>query len=367
MTIAINTRFLLPNKLEGIGWFTYEVVRRLVERHPEHHFVFLFDRPYDERFVFAENVEPIVVSPPARHPVLWYLWFEWAVPSVLRKVKADLFFSSDSYCSLRSKVPTVMVTHDIAHVHFPDQIPRLVRTYYDYFVPRYLKRAEHIITVSEYSKQDMIAHYGIPKEKISVACNGSRAHIAPVSEVERRRTQAQYANANPYFFYLGALHPRKNLPRLIQAFDQFKAKTQSDVQLLIGGRFAWQTGPIKAAYDAAIHKDSIHFLGYIDDSDLPTIMGSALALTYVSLFEGFGMPLLEALHCEVPIICSNVSSMPEVVGGAGILVDPTDVTDIANAMEQVWRKPEVDKAKYAEQRARFTWERAVEVIEGVML
>jgi glycosyltransferase involved in cell wall biosynthesis len=366
MTIAINTRFLLPNKLEGIGWFTYEVVKRLVERHPEHRFVFLFDRPYDEQFVFAKNIEPVVVFPQARHPFLWYAWFEWSVPRALKKVSADVFLSPDSYCSLRSKVPTVMVTHDIAHLHYPEQIPGLVRQYYNHFVPKFLERAERIVTVSEYSKQDMVAQYAVPPEKISVACNGSRGHFQPVDATTQKAVRDQYSNGQPYFFYLGALHPRKNLERLIQAFDLFKKQTQAPTKLLIGGRFAWQTGTIKEAYDRAEYADDIQFLGYISDDELPQIMGSALALTYVSLFEGFGMPILEAMHCEVPVVCSNVSSMPEVAGDAGLLVDPTAVHQIADAMARIDQDEALRQAlvtKGRAQRRHFTWERATDVVE----
>ena len=122
MRIAINTRFLLKDKLEGIGWFTFEVVKQLVTNHPEHEFIFLFDRPYDKSFVFAKNVTPVVINPPARHPLLWYWWFEWSVPYALKKHKIDLFFSPDGYLSLKTNVPTVIVMHDLAFEHHPEDV-----------------------------------------------------------------------------------------------------------------------------------------------------------------------------------------------------------------------------------------------------
>jgi len=121
MRIAINTRFLLKDKLEGIGWYTYEISKWLVEKHPEHEFIFFFDRPFDKSFIFGKNVTPVVLSPPARHPVLWYLWFEFVIPKALKKYKADLFFSPDGYLSLKTKVKTITVIHDIASFHFPGQ------------------------------------------------------------------------------------------------------------------------------------------------------------------------------------------------------------------------------------------------------
>lgn len=113
-TIAINTRFLLPNKLEGIGWFSYEVLKRWVAWHPEHEFIFIFDRAYDEQFMFGPNIKPVVASPQARHPVLFYLWFEWALPAIFKKHKVDAFMSPDGFMSLSTDIPTLLVIHDIA-------------------------------------------------------------------------------------------------------------------------------------------------------------------------------------------------------------------------------------------------------------
>lgn len=370
MRIAVNTRFLLTGRLEGIGWFTYEVMRRLVDRRPDDEFIFLFDRPFDPAFVFAENVKPVVVPPPARHPLLWYLWFEYTVPWVLRRQQADVFFSPDGYCSLRSRVPTVMVTHDIAHEHYPAQVPPLVRRYYQYFVPRYIQRAEQVVTVSQATARDIQQQYGTSSDKLHPACNGVREVFKPLSEEEKAQTRQEFAEGQAYFFFLGAVHPRKNLARLITAYDQFCKATRSSVKLLIGGRFAWQTGEVNAAYRQAEHRDDIVFLGYLDGADLPRLVGSALALTYVSLFEGFGVPVLEAMHCDVPVITSNVSSLPEVAGEAGLLVDPTDVPAIARAMERIHADESLRAALVAkgrQQRKRFSWELATDVVEQSLL
>ena len=125
LTIAVNTRFLLDQRLEGIGWFTYETLRRLVQWYPAYQFIFFFDRPYHPRFVFGDNVTPVVLFPPARHPFLFYAWFEWSVARALNKYQADLFISTDGFLSLSTKVPTLLVIHDIAHVHFSNQVKYL--------------------------------------------------------------------------------------------------------------------------------------------------------------------------------------------------------------------------------------------------
>jgi hypothetical protein len=141
MVIAVNTRFLIKNKLEGFGWYTFEVLKRLTQSHPEHQFVFFFDRAYDTDFIFAPNVTPVVLSPPARHPILFFIWFEWSVRRALRKYKADVFLSTDNFLCLGTDVKTVLVVHDLAFLHFPDYVPLRNRLYYQYFMPRFMKRA----------------------------------------------------------------------------------------------------------------------------------------------------------------------------------------------------------------------------------
>lgn len=359
MRIAINVRFLLKDRLEGIGWYTHEVVRRMVAQHPEHEFLFFFDRPYDPAFVFGPNVTPVVAHPPARHYVLWWWWYEMSLPYLLRKYRADVFFSPDGYCSLRSAVPTVMVTHDIAHVHYPDQIPGWARHYYHRYVPLYLQRAERIVTVSEFVRQDIVRHYNIPKEKITVAGNGVKPVFRPLKEIEKISVREKYANGKPYFFYIGAIHPRKNVERLIRAFALFKAQHPSDIQLLLGGRMAWQSTEIEKAWREVVCKEEIHRLGYIPEEELPHLLGSALALTYISLFEGFGVPLLEAMQAEVPVITSNVSSLPEVAGDAALLVDPTSKSDMAAAMQRIASEAELRKKLIIagrQQRLQYNWD-----------
>ena len=366
MTVAVNTRFLLKDRLEGIGWFTYETIRRLVEWHPEHQFIFFFDRPFDKKFVFAHNVKPVVLFPPARHPFLFYLWFEFAVSKALKKYKADIFISTDGFLSLKTEVPTLLVIHDLAHVHFPHQVKFWEQRYYNYFMPKFAKKAARIATVSEYSKQDIQQQYNISSEKIDVVYNGVRADFKPVDVSTKRAIKAKYSDGQDYFFYIGAVHPRKNIHRLITAFDQFKQTTNASLKLLIAGRFAWQTGVVKTAYDNATFQKDIQFLNYVADEEVPLLMGSALGFVYVSLFEGFGIPLIEAMHCEVPIITANVSSMPEVVGEAGIQVNPESIEAIKNGMIELYNN-QAKRTKLIElgkkQRQKFSWEQTAKSLE----
>ena len=366
MRIAVNTRFLLPNRLEGFGWYTHEILRRMVLAHPEHQFLFLFDRPFNPDFVYGPNVETKVLFPPARHPILFYFWFEWAVPRALRQWKADIFFSPDSFLSLSTSVKTVLTVHDVIPLQMPQQVKWIHRIYYWLFLKRFIRRADKVITVSEYTKNSIVETTGIAPDKIAVIYNGCRDTFVPIGMEEKIRTRQHFSNGREFFFYTGAIHPRKNIPRLIRAFDAFKLRTGSNTKLLLGGRFAWKTGEVSTALSDSKYRSDIQILGYVSDADLPRLMGAALALVYPSLSEGFGLPLIEAMNCDVPVLCANTTALPEVAGDAAFYVDPENEESISEGLFQLWNDPElrfrfIEKGRL--QREKFSWDTAAEMVE----
>lgn len=369
MRIAVNTRLLLKDRLEGIGWFAVENLSRITRQHPEHEFIFIFDRPYDELFIFSENIEPIVAFPQARHPVLFYWWFEYSIPQVLKKVKADIFISPDGYLSLNSAIPSLTVIHDLNFEHYPEDIPWAARKHYRYYFPRYAAKANRIATVSEFSKQDIVKQYGIDPEKIDVVYNGANEAFIPLTEQQKTDQQKIYTDGKPYFVFVGALHPRKNLVNLFKAFDLFKESDNEGMKLLIVGEKMWWTEAIKNAYEELTYKDDVIFSGRLSIDKLTRAVGAARALLYVSYFEGFGIPIVEAFNAEVPVITSNVTSMPEVAGDAALLVDPFSVESIADAMSRISKDKKLDKElieKGRLQKTNFTWQKSSERLWGAI-
>ncbi len=357
--IAVNTRFLIKNKLEGIGWFTYETLLRMTTAHPDTEFHFFFDRPYDSSFIFAKNVVPHVLFPPARHPFLWYLWFEWAVYRKLNEIKPDLFFSTDGHLSLSTKVPTLLVIHDLAFEHYPHFINKLASFYYRHYTPLFARKAKLIATVSEFSKSDICEKYQIDKKKVEVVFNGAKDTYKPLSAVEIEDVKNEYTDKADYFLYVGAIHPRKNVKNIFLAFDQFKKTSGSDMKLVVAGRKAWQMDDTEDCYDQLTYKKDIIFTGHLLPEALCKVIGAAYAMIYVSLFEGFGIPILEAMNCDVPVITSNVSSMPEVAGDACLQVNPLSPVEICSAMQTFY----IDKHRRQEcielgrvQREKFSWD-----------
>jgi len=335
LRFAVNTRLLLKNKLEGIGWFTYETMKRICQENPEHEFYFIFDRKFDKEFIFSKNITPVVVHPQARHPILHYIWYEYSIPFILRKIKPDLFISPDAYCSLSTNTKTLLVIHDLNFEHYPEHMPWLNRKYYRYFTPKFAQKADRIATVSNYSKNDIIKQYGIDPSKIDVIYNGTNTAYRQFSETEKTAVKAGVSDGNDYFVFIGALNPRKNLVNLFKAFDIFKKETNSSNKLVVVGEKMYWSGNIKTTFEEMEYQSEVVFTGRLNIDELTKIVSSALGLTYVSLFEGFGIPIIEAFKAGTPVITSNVTSMPEVAGDAALLIDPENPDNIAEAMKKI--------------------------------
>ena len=365
MDIAVNARLLIKDKLEGIGWFTYESFKRITTQHPEHHFFFIFDRPFHPDYIFSENVTPIVLSPQARHPFLFWIWFDYSLPPLLHRLNPDLFVSPDGYLSTRSDIKSLAVIHDLNFEHYPKDLPYMVRKYYRHFFPLFALKATRIATVSQFSKEDIIHQYHIPADKIDVVYDGSSEVYSPLNEQEIKEVRNKYTGGAPYFVFIGSLHPRKNLVNLFYAFDEFKNQKPSDVKLAIVGEKKWWTKEIGKAFNNMDHSGDVVFCGRQKLNELRNILAAALALTYVSYFEGFGIPIVEAFRCNVPVITSNVTSMPEVAGDAALLVDPFSPASISKAMWKIYEDPGLRQdliRKGIERSNEFSWQKTADCL-----
>jgi glycosyltransferase involved in cell wall biosynthesis len=374
MKIAVNTRFLLSGKLEGIGIYTQEIFKRVVQLMPEHEFFFLFDRAYSSAFIFEKNVTPIVVHPPARHPFLWYWWFEKSIPKVLKENNIDVFISPDGFASLNTSVPQIITIHDLGFEHFPEHVPFLVRKFYRYFTPKYCEKATKILAVSAYTKQDIISTYNIETKKIEVVYNGFDTHLASLKggtqPVQAERlVPFRGFRGEPYFIFVGAVHPRKNVLSLLKAFEQFKATFSHPHQLVIVGRKAWMNKELEDFYERMQFKKEVIWIEKIERADLIQLMQQSFGLVYPSLFEGFGIPIIEAMSLGIPVICSNVSAMPEVAGNAALLVQPDNTIEIATAMNEliindVLRNDLIAKGKI--RATHFDWNTSAEKVVDII-
>ncbi len=365
MRIAVNTRLLLQGKLEGIGWFTLETLKRMTRNHPEHEFIFIFDRPYNKDYIFAENVIPVVIGPQARHPILFYLWFDFQVPRILKKYNVDLFLSPDGYLSQRTKVPQLGVMHDINFVHRPDDLPWLIAKYYNHYFPKFAKIAKRLATVSYYSKEDIARSFKVDYDKIDVVYDGINQIFEPITDEEKFLVKERYTDGSDYFLFVGALHPRKNICGLLKSFDAFKSVNGNKTKLVIVGGEMHKTGEIFETYENMRSKSDVVFTGRVGTNELHDIFGGALALTFVPFFEGFGIPIVEAMSAGIPVICSNTTSIPEVGGNAVVYADPLKIDQITDAMIKIHDDIELRNSLIEKgfiQKNKFSWDETARLL-----
>lgn len=363
--IVVNTRLLLKNRLEGIGWFSMQTLSRITTSNKDVHFVFLFDRNFDESFIFSDNITPLILGPQARHPFLYYAWFEHSVRNILNKMQPDLFLSPDGFLSLGASCRQLPVIHDINFLHHPQDSKWLTARYYNYYFPRFAAKATRIATVSEYSKKDITDHYSIDPAKVDVVYNGINEEFRPLSQQEKMMVRGKYTRDLPFFIFVGSLHPRKNIPNLIRAFDLFREKSGRKFCLVLAGPSFWGTGEISSLRESSPYREDIILTGRLEAGELARLTAAAEAMTFVSYYEGFGIPLVEAMACGTPVICSDRTSLPEIAGQAGITVDPYSPDKISEAMMQVTSDEKLRSSLMEagfERSRQFSWDRSAQLL-----
>jgi glycosyltransferase involved in cell wall biosynthesis len=351
--------------MDGIGWFTYNTMKHITVNNPDVEFHFLFDSGIEQEFLFSNNIIAHNLFPPAKHALLNMVWFEWSVRNYLNRVQPDLFLSPDGILCLGWPGKQYGVVHDINFVHIPGDLKWANRRYYSYFFPKYSRKASRLATVSEYSKNDMVTHFGTDPGKIDVVYCGINEFYQPVSDQVKTHTRERYSRGAEYFVFVGTLHPRKNIVRLLGAFEKFKENSSSNTKLLLVGREMYRTREMHDYRDAMRFRDDVIFTGPLSAGELKLVFASALCLTFVPYFEGFGIPAIEAMQCDVPVIASNATSVPEVVGDAALMVDPYDVADIASAMGRIWEQPSLRQDLINKGRVRklvFPWDRTARLL-----
>ena len=368
MRIAVNTRLLISDKLDGIGWFTHEVLKRLVLKHPEHEFLFLFDRSFDSEFIYAPNVSARILFPQARHPLLYRMYFEYSVPKALKQWKADLFFSPDGFLSLRTRVPQIPVIHDINFEHRPEDLPKAYASYYRNYFPQFAKKAKRIITVSDYSANDISETYGIERSLIDVAPNGRNDAYRPLFDDEKVNTRNKHSMGLTYFVFIGNFSFRKNIHGIIEAYDQYRQAGGTSNLLLVGNPL-WTYPEMDAALSNSNFADQIILTGHLAIEELTLVLGAAQALIFPSYFEGFGIPIVEAFAAGTPVICSDQTSLPEVAGDAALYSTPENHALIAEHMMTIEKNNSIRESLTRQGLERvmdYSWDRTANKIDQAL-
>lgn len=361
MKVAIDVRTVLPNR-SGVGNYVLHLIQNLRKVDPDSIYFFLsLKKNLSFLGPLAPEQNPLqTVFSHENHP-LGDFWEHFILPIRLMKKGIDVFHGPASLIPFRRDHYQVVVTiHDLVAFLFPETIPLKYGAYMRYLLRQAVKRANKIISVSHHTRQDLIEILKVPSEKIVVIHEAPSPIFRPYDRNKvRTLLKERYGIKKKYIYHLGNIEPRKNLIVLLQAFTRVCQELGTEYQLVVSGQKGWLIRSLSHFLKNYPMRDQVLFTGYVPMEDLPLLMNGAEIFVFPSLYEGFGLPVLEAMSCGTPVISSNRSSIPEIVGSAGVLVDPTDVKELAHQIVYLLRNGEERRRLSLlgkDQAARFSWE-----------
>lgn len=367
MRIAVDIRHLTHPQPSGVGLYTANLIRAMARLAPDDEFV-LFASGSAATLarlpqISAPNIRTIRVAIPNR--LLFALLSLPGGPTLESflpmPVSAWLFPDANI---IRTKLPYALTVHDLSHELFPEFLTFKTRLRNRFANLRNLTRgAAIILAVSHSTARDLILRYGLSADQITVTTLGVAPQFLPGKAPSDRNYQLGYGLSEPYILSLSTLEPRKNIDGLIEAYSAFRQKTGRNIRLAIGGAKGWKFRHILDAAAKSPYAADIIFLGYIHEKHKPALYRGASAFVFPSFYEGFGLPVLEAMACGTPVIAGNTSSLPELIEDSGILIDPMNTSDIALALEQLLTAPKAEvlysmlKAKGLDRARHFHWDK----------
>jgi glycosyltransferase involved in cell wall biosynthesis len=345
----------------GISWYIFNLLRQLAEVETPHELsVYLGER----RFKDESGMLSLRYSRwSTQNPLARIVWEQTILPWELQRTQVDLLHAMAFAGPILSHVPMVVTIYDLSFLRFPEAFRPFNRWYLSQFTKLSARRARRLIAISESTRRDVVRYFGVPEDQVDVVYCGVDPWFRPLEAEQQERFRRAYALPDKYILFLGTLEPRKNLDRLVSAYSHWCRAESGVPPLVIAGARGWYYQTVLDLVRTLGLEDMVVLLGYVPQQDLPSLYSSAQMFVYPSLFEGFGLPVLEAMAAGVPVITSNVSSLPEVAGDAGVLVDPTDVEGLAAAIGSLWRDPDRRRSLSSagiEQASRFSWSDAAQ-------
>ncbi|NKQ37863.1 MAG: glycosyltransferase family 4 protein [Chloroflexi bacterium] len=351
----------------GIGRYTRELIHALAEGDAVNEYRFFSAKrpstsPVPNPLPTAPNIQ--TYPAPLDERWLYRLWYRLRLPLPVQWVtgRLDLFHSPDFVLPpVSGHIPTLLTVHDISFVHYPEVYPPKLVGYLNRIVPWSIARASHVLADSQATKQDLVDVWQVAPDKVTVLYSGVHERFQPVTDVEKLTAvrQKYEIGDQPYILSVGTIQPRKNYQMLIRAFQPVAA--QYPHNLIISGGKGWLYEEMMAEVERQGVNGRVHFIGFVDDADLPALYSDADLFVFPSLYEGFGLPLLEAMACGVPVISSDASSLPEVAGDTAVLLSPHDQAAWTNTMLDLLAHPDKRTALVAggfRQARQFTWQTA---------
>lgn len=319
----------------GLERYARQLIHAVATRGSENRYTLLMNQQTPDNLCpDVSNVSVRRLSTPRTAP---FIWNQLYLPTQLLTGEFDLVHSPVSPpVFVTPRTPYIVTVHDLTFEFYPETMTRFARSYWSIFTRHRISSADAIITVSESTKRDLVAEYGVSSERVTAVPLAIDEEInRSVTDDERHTVLSQYTIEKPYLLYVGTLEPRKNIVRLIKAFDQVKTDTGCDHRLVIVGKKGWLFDDIFAVVRDRDLENEVVFTGFVPDEHLPAFYDAADGFVFPSLYEGFGLPPLEAMAHGTPVIIGDSSSLPEVVGNAGLLVDPENIESIADGIARL--------------------------------
>lgn len=366
ISIGINLRFL-QTTISGIGKYVLELVNALSQKDVKNkYFLYEYDHTNVIRPVEKENFSYLILKLHTKMRSMRIFLEQFLFSRFIKNQGLDVFHGPSFMLPVFKPKGTkcVITVHDLTFLRYPESFTFETKLYYKLFFRQSIKNADMIIADSQATKDDIMLYYHVPKNKIKVIYLGVDKAFTPVADkFHVAKVQKKYALPKKFFLFTGLLSPRKNIEGVLRAFNSLNIDLYKEYHFVIVGGKGWLYDPIFKYVEEHNLKERVHFTGYIDEGDLPVFYTLAEALVFPSFYEGFGLPILEAMACGCPVITSNISSMPEVAGDAALLVDPKNTQNILTAMEKIVSDKELRKKlveKGYEQAKQFTWEKTAE-------
>ncbi len=350
MHVAINAHLLAHTRSfrrAGVSHYIEQVLIHLGQIDHANRYSVYTTRGLDNRALgLPPNFRVLPSRLPTINPRVRIPWEQLLAPLLIRRIHADVFHGVLNVLPIVCPTPGVVTVHDLAFIRFPQTFRAYNRTYLDFATRLSVRHAARILAVSEHTKREVVGLLGVPAERVVVTPNAVRAHFRPPAPSALAAFRAAKGLPERFVLYVGTLEPRKNLTTLLEAYAEVARR--HDVPLLVGGGKGWLYDAVFQRLDELGLRERVRFVGYIEEEELPLWYAAATVFVFPSIYEGFGMPPLEAMACGTPVITSNSSSLPEVVGDAGLLVSPHDPGGFAAAIERVL----TDAALHHELRVR---------------
>jgi glycosyltransferase involved in cell wall biosynthesis len=329
MVIAVNMRVLSGNS--SISKLLVDCFEMMAVNHPEHEFIFIAEKEFSEQKNNPQNIKKIVLPQQSANPLFWKLWYNYKLPSLLKKVKAAVFISADGICSLRTKVPQCLFINDLAFLHHPKWYSKKYLRFIKSNSVGSLQKAKNVFTFSDVLKNEIVQRYSVAENKITVVPATSGKKYIPVSQRTREQVKEKYTDGKEYFLFSGTIHPRSSLVNLLKAFSLFKKRQKSNMQFIIASK---NNSDDAFAESLKLYKyrNEVNLMSGINEKLLHEITASAYACINISPMHNDIVSLLNAMQCEVPVIAGNLKVAIEILGDAVLLVNSDMPENIAEKL-----------------------------------